>query len=110
MTYGHDSNLLDLIHLLEQEDPTTIIKEGFDEEYSYRGYYQDLGVQSARNVSIQTMLTILKRAVDNTYEGWKGGDFTMGKYTDVFLTPGPGDTGIELSQKLFGYMLKDVVK
>lgn len=65
---------------------------GFTEPHSYRGYYEQLAFEPAANVLVSDMLADAKRALDATYPGYKGGDFTMTKWTEVWLA-NYGETG-----------------
>ncbi len=100
-------NLGELIKILESQNPDTVLSEGFHKPHSYRGYYDELAFEPTTLVSIREMLVSCKEALGTTYEGWKGGMFTMTEYTDVYLAI-EGQTGDELSGRLFRYMLLDV--
>lgn len=76
----------ELIAALEAEDPAKVVARGFTHPHSYRGYYHDLAFEPDRNVTVGEMLADAYSAVGETYEGWKGGDFTMGRSTDVWLS------------------------
>jgi hypothetical protein len=61
---------------------------------SYRGYYADLAIdpdfekvdeEDETNVSV--LVKRLESAVGRTYEGYKGGDFTMDLHTRVWCSP-----------------------
>ncbi len=97
-----------LIEMLEAVDPAIVIKNGFKEPQSYRGFYDQLAVEPAENVRVADMLKDLRGAIGSTYHGYKGGEYTMNEYTEVYLAEYAG-TGDELSDRLFGYMLQDVV-
>jgi len=74
-----------LITRLEQEDPNRILPLGFAEPHSYRGYYNDLAFEPRQNISIGDMLAAARSAVGATFEGYKGGDYTMSEYTDCWI-------------------------
>lgn len=49
---------------------------------SYRGYYSDLAISPESHVdpvSVSEFLATLKGALNKTFTGYKGGDFTMGE-------------------------------
>ncbi|SEG44673.1 hypothetical protein SAMN04489712_105264 [Thermomonospora echinospora] len=75
----------ELIAALEAADPTKVAPNGFANPHSYRGYYEDLAFEPARNITIGAMLAAARSAVGTTYQGWKGGDYTMTADTDVWL-------------------------
>ena len=95
--------LKELIEYLEKEDPDLQIKLGFHEPHSYRGYYSELAFEPKADTTIKDMLACAKRALGATYQGWKGGDFTMGEYTDVYLAEW-GDVGDSIGTVLLDYM------
>ena len=88
--------LKDVISYLESKDPSIVLPHGFAHPHSYRGYYECLAFEPAENVTVGTMLSNARRALNATYEGYKGGSFTMDEYTDVYLAQ-YGNTGETLS-------------
>jgi len=53
---------------------------------SYRGYYSDLAIErGGSEVTIAEMVDRLQNAVGETYEGYKGGDYTMSRSTPVWV-------------------------
>ena len=95
--------LEELIKRLEQEDSNKIVSLGFDNPHSYRGYYSDLAFTPAKNMTVGKMLECAKWALGSTYTGYKGGDFTMNKYTEVWLAH-YGDCGESIGHVLLDYM------
>lgn len=58
-------------------------------ENSYRGYYSDLALDwlpLGHTCTVETLLRRLKGAVDNTYEGYKGGDNFMDGKTPLWAS------------------------
>jgi hypothetical protein len=78
-------SLGDLITRLEREDPNRVVPLGFARPHSYRGDYMDLAFEPVSNVTIGSMLDAARSAVGTTYQGWKGGDYTMGEHTGCWL-------------------------
>jgi hypothetical protein len=78
---------------------------GFTHPHSYRGYYRDLAFEPARNVPLSAMLSDARGALGATYQGWKGGDFTMHRYTDCWLAYEGHGAGETLGRLLFSMML-----
>ena len=74
-----------LIDLLCLVPSGTVFSEGFHNAHSYRGNYEDLGVEPASNVTVDSMISCLEQAIGTTYRGYKGGDFTMVGVEDVYL-------------------------
>lgn len=95
--------LKELIEYLERKDPNIVVSVGFCCPHSYRGYYTELGFVPKKNTTVGDMLECAKGALGSTYVGWKGGEFTMGEYTDVYLAE-YGDTGDEICNVLLDYM------
>jgi hypothetical protein len=68
--------------------------------HSYRGYYAELAFEPAgwELGTVDDFMEELSEAIGSTYEGWKGGEFTMGLDTHVFLayegTTGRPVTGV----------------
>lgn len=97
--------LSELITALEAEDPARVLPLGFANPHSYRGYYEQLAFEPAADVTIGDMLKAAKSALGATYEGWKGGDFTMHKYTDCWLAEQGHGSGEEIGPVLLALML-----
>lgn len=76
----------ELIDALEAVDGAQAVPLGFGNPHSYRGYYEQLAFEPVANTTVADMLAAAQEAVGTTYEGWKGGDFTMSESTDVWLS------------------------
>lgn len=62
-------------------------------ENSYRGYYEDLAFEPVvEPVTVADFLSRCRAALGSTYEGYKGGDYTMDADTPLWLA-GYGDCG-----------------
>lgn len=97
--------LKELIEYLEACDPEVVVPVGFNNPHSYRGYYECLAFEPAPNVTIGSMLADARSALGQTYTGYKGGEYTMGEYTDVYLAEW-GDTGDAIGTVLLDYMVR----
>lgn len=97
-------HLYELIEYLEKEPQDKIIPLGFHEPHSYRGYYQDLAFEPKENITIAEMLMAVKGALDKTFEGYKGGDFIMNKYTDCWISHYGESQGQKIGIILMDYM------
>jgi hypothetical protein len=64
---------------------------------SYRGIYAHLALERAGEYfkceDVAGLLAIAERAVDATFEGYKGGDFKMSRDTPVWVADGGEYTG-----------------
>jgi hypothetical protein len=78
--------LQDLIDGLKKLNPATIAPRGFHNPHSWRGVYAELAFEPTEGpVTVGEMLATAESALGQTYEGWKGGDFTMNGHTDVHI-------------------------
>lgn len=93
----------DLIDELKKHDPKLRVRHGFSNPHSYRGYYDRLAFEPTANISVEQMLAEAERAVGETYEGYKGGDFKMDRLTDVYVANW-GECGEELSKSFIEQM------
>lgn len=89
MTLG---KLIDLLKKMPQDRPIVF---DFDLSVSplslmsYRGYYCDLAVDRTEPgdiVTVESFLEICKDAMGNTFTGYKGGEFLMGKTTPIWIS------------------------
>lgn len=94
----------DLIKALEAADPDKVVPIGFENPHSWRGNYAELAFEPAANVTVRSMLEAAWEAEGTTYEGWKGGDYTMSLLSDVHLAE-RGDIGEPIGPLLLRYML-----
>ncbi len=94
----------ELIAVLETADPTTVLPIGFDTPHSYRGYYEQLAFEPATGVTVGQMLGHARDALGATFEGYKGGLFTMREDTDCWVASW-GACGEELTAERLRDML-----
>jgi hypothetical protein len=81
-------DLGDLIAALEAalaETGDRILPIGFGNPHSWRGDYSELAFEPMRDVKLSEMVESAKSALGATYDGWKGGSYTMTKYTSCRL-------------------------
>jgi hypothetical protein len=93
-----------LIAFLRGVPPETPVPLGFHGPHSYRGYYDELAFQPLENTTAGAMLAAAESALGATYQGYKGGDFTMSEWTDVWLANW-GDCGEGIGPVLLRYMV-----
>jgi hypothetical protein len=67
--------------------PQEALVDGIKEPHSYRGYYVDLAFEPSGGdrVSAGALLQLCRRCMGDVFEGYKGGDFQMGKNTPVWI-------------------------
>jgi hypothetical protein len=84
----------DLIRLLDQvEKPETPVRFDFarfkpKDLDSYRGYYDQLALgwgEMEKERTVEEMLVMCRQAVGNTFEGYKGGLYTMRLSTPLWV-------------------------
>ncbi len=100
-----EMRLEQLIDYLKKQNPEKRLVMGLGKPDSYRGYYDQLAFPLQPNVTVGEMIASAELAIGTTYQGYKGGDFTMDKDTYVHVA-GYGSTGSELSYGLIDEMLK----
>lgn len=100
-------SLGDLITVLESHHPAKVVPLGFARPHSYRGFYDELAFEPANYVTVAGMLQAARSALGATYQGWKGGDYTMNEYTPVWLAE-RGSTGEGLGAVLVHLLLNAV--
>jgi len=93
-----------LIEWLQQQDPELVVKDGFSTPHSDRGSYDELAFTPESKAKIEDMLRHAKSALGNTFEGWKGGWFTMDEHTSVYIGE-YGECGEEITSIHFKYWL-----
>lgn len=98
-----------LIARLEQEyarNPDLIVHRGFADPHSYRGYYHNLAFEPRSDVPLRRMLEDARFSVDTTFQGYKGGDYTMTLDTEVWLAE-YGHLGETIGPVFIDLMLSD---
>ncbi len=99
--------LIDLIQTLEQYPPDKVVPHGFGRPHSYRGYYDQLAFEPMQNVTVGAMLADAKSALGQTFQGYKGGDYEMGEWTEVWLAH-YGQCGEGIGPTLLRYMMGNI--
>lgn len=99
----------ELIERLKAEDPAKRVRLGFNGPHSYRGYYHDVAFGAARSVTVGEMLADAESAMGAVFQGWKGGDYTMGEWTSCWLVMEEGDCGESIGAVLLELLLADEV-
>lgn len=82
-----------LVEELEQLAPDTpiMLSDGNGESpgraMSYRGYYSDLSFEpSEKPITAKAFATEARRALGNSFEGYKGGEYIMGTDTPLWIS------------------------
>lgn len=58
---------------------------GFGNPHSYRGIYAECAFEPADNVTVESMLDDMERALKETFEGWKGGNYKYNEGTECHI-------------------------
>lgn len=98
--------LEELIETLEKYPPEQKVVKGFGYPMSYRGVYAELAFAPVNDTTVGEMLAHAKSALGQTFEGYKGGDFTMHEWTKCNIA-NYGECGEEIGPLLLWYMLGD---
>lgn len=84
--------LSELIGELIKMPQDAVVERGFAKPMSYRGYYDEVAFEPARNVTIGSMLCHAMSADGESFTGYKGGTFEMRGSTPCWLAH-YGNTG-----------------
>lgn len=97
----------EVIDWLRNEAPEDRTNFGWYQGDSYRGYYDCFAVEPAdRETTIGEMISVLEDAIGQTFEGYKGGEFTMYEDTPVFYAH-YGSGGPAITKGFLKAMFKD---
>lgn len=84
---GSQFTLGTMIEALENMDGQGAYVDALCDPHSYRGYYCDLAFEPAEGrVLVSDLLAVCRSALGEVFEGYKGGDYTMGKSTPVWIS------------------------
>lgn len=98
----HYITLRDLIEELQLMPQDGVVPFGFGAPASYRGYYEQLAFEPLENAKIADMLAYAESAVGATFEGYKGGDFTMDDESDCWIASYGASGGTKIGWTLIG--------
>lgn len=72
-----------------EANPKMIVRteggEGLGREHSYRGYYNELSFEPDAPRKASEVLKACRRALEDTYTGYKGGDYRYDEDTSIWL-------------------------
>jgi hypothetical protein len=75
--------------------PADLVIAGLHGPHSYRGYYCDLAFEPREKTTAGKLLELCRGAMGRGFTGYKGGDYTMGENTPVWVA-NYGDCGLRL--------------
>lgn len=75
----------EIIDMLKAADQNAVLRNGFENPHSYRGYYERLCFEPVENISVKHMLACADEVHGAYFTGWKGGEFKMHLGTVVHL-------------------------
>jgi hypothetical protein len=87
-----------LIALLERLPPSMPV--GLGHAHSWRGNYSQLAFAPNPEATASHALTQARRAVGRTFEGWKGGDYTMDEDTLCWVSPEGFSTNVTVGEHM----------
>lgn len=99
-------NLIEIIKLLKSYPLDKVAELGIGEPCSWRGDYSELAFIEAKNITVGDMLRNAESALGDTFTGWKGGEFTMGEYTECHLVDSQRNLGEPLNTWFFKYHIE----
>lgn len=81
--------------------------------HSYRGYYSDLSLEETPDaITVEPFRREMKETIGETFEGYKGGDFTMTEATPLWHAPygccGPAIMGAVIGDGKLVLITKDI--
>lgn len=97
-----------LVRALELAPRDRVVRRGLTHPHSYRVYSRDIGFELGGPISIGGMLGVVRSALGETFEAWKGGEYTMGPDVDVHVAAW-GEPGDDLGPLLLEFLLADEV-
>lgn len=100
-------NLGELINRLQQEDPNREIPIGFCNPHSHRGDYSELAFEVKLEVTIRSLLSSAQYAINQDFEGYKGGTYRMTLDTKCYLTSDVSISGIKIDEALLNRLLEE---
>lgn len=106
--WGNYLNLGGAIEMLEAElieVPNKRVAIGWHNPHSYRGYYERLGLEPKPNCLVREMLEVLQTSLGATFQGYKGGDYTMEYSTELYLCEEGDVTDNQIGPLLLELML-----
>lgn len=78
-------NLGQLESMLKTQPDNHVCKNGFKSPHSYRGYYDMVSFEPARDVKVIEMKKAVEEALTKQFTGWKGGEYRYDHTTPVYF-------------------------
>lgn len=94
----------ELILHLESFSPDMRVANGFGSAHSDRGDYSNVAFEPEYDTTVGEMLAHAAGALGATFEGWKGGTFTMTAFVDTHIGR-YGECGEGIGRLMLGLML-----
>lgn len=94
----------------EKNGLSTITKIRFTDTFSSRACYSDLGVSfeldgKDKDTTLSDNLRVLENAIGETYEGYKGGEFEMDLFSEIWLCKDESSYECELNDLIMDLSL-----
>jgi len=100
-------NLQEIIDAMEKQPRDKPMVIGFTDPHSYRGEYRNLAVEPVFGSTVGESLDCLKEALGSTYTGWKGGDYDMDGFVNVYISHTGRASGERIGALLLACLLGD---
>ena len=97
----------ELIEILESADSMRRVRFGFGSPRSYRGDYSEVAFSPETDTTIGKMAEHARSALGRTFQGYKGGDFTMYESTACHIAEYGEAGGDRIGPTLLRYWLED---
>lgn len=101
-------SLGELVGVLETQPRDRVVRRGLTNPHSYRVYSFDIAFELGGPISILGMLAVVRSAIGETFEAWKGGDYIMSTESGVHVAK-RGEPGDDLGPLLLEFLLSDEV-
>ena len=98
--------LNEIIDELRRVDQNKLLPFRLTNPHSYRGDYSELAFERLDfTSSVGDWVKMLKAQIGQTYQGYKGGEYTMAEYSNVFIAE-YGSCGSEINELVLELLLK----
>jgi hypothetical protein len=84
------------------------IGDEIEHESHYGNYYKRIPTDLPENVTAHDFLEMLKTCQGKTFEGYKGGNFTMGKTTPVWVSDYGTSSGFKTTDDIYNQAVIDI--
>lgn len=105
MAWGTSLSLGQAIAMCEAADQDKVLPFGITHPHSYRGFYEDVAFERTEPQTVREFVAVLRSALGQSYEGWKGGHYTMDEHSDAWFATEGSTSDSPFSRLLFEVLL-----